>query len=175
MQKCAVIVDKSTVPVGTADKVHSVVQTELSKREQLPEFSVVSNPEFLKEGAAVDDFLRPDRVVIGADVERAINLMRTLYAPFQPNQERLIVMDIKSAELTKYTANVMLATRISFMNELALLAEKVGADIEHVCMEWVQTSASGTIVFMPVAAMATPVFQRKCKRCSGLPKNLNQI
>lgn len=132
MQEYKVVVDKSTVPVGTADKVYAAVQDELSKRGQALEFSVVSNPEFLKEGAAVDDFMRPDRVVIGAEDERAINLMRTLYAPFQRNHERLIVMDIKSAELTKYAANAMLATRISFMNELALLAEKLGADIEHV-------------------------------------------
>ena len=127
-----VIVDKSTVPVGTADKVRAAVAGELEKRGVEVPYSVVSNPEFLKEGAAVEDFMRPDRIVVGADDERAINLMRTLYAPFQRNRERLLVMDVKSAELTKYAANAMLATRISFMNELANLAEKLGADIEMV-------------------------------------------
>ena len=142
MTEYKVIVDKSTVPVGTADKVKHAVQEELNKRgiTTLPRpqagegvlFSVVSNPEFLKEGAAIDDFNRPDRIVIGADDEHAIEHMRKMYAPFQRNHDRLMVMDIKSAELTKYAANAMLATRISFMNELANLAEKVGADIEHV-------------------------------------------
>jgi UDPglucose 6-dehydrogenase len=132
MQSPKIIVDKSTVPVGTADKVHAVIKEELAKRGANIEFSVVSNPEFLKEGAAVEDFMRPDRVVIGAETETAIAAMRDLYAPFQRNHERLLVMDIRSAELTKYAANAMLATRISFMNELALLAEKLGADIEHV-------------------------------------------
>ncbi len=127
-----VVVDKSTVPVGTADKVSAAIAEELAARGVPLEYSVVSNPEFLKEGAAVDDFMRPDRIVIGADNERAVDLMRALYAPFQRNHERLIVMDVRSAELTKYAANAMLATRISFMNELANLAEKLGADIEHV-------------------------------------------
>lgn len=127
-----VVVDKSTVPVGTADKVRAAVADELAKRKSDAKFAVVSNPEFLKEGAAVDDFMRPDRIVVGADDEQAILLMRALYAPFQRNHERLVVMDVRSAELTKYAANAMLATRISFMNELALLAEKMGADIEQV-------------------------------------------
>jgi UDPglucose 6-dehydrogenase len=127
-----VIVDKSTVPVGTADKVRAEIREELAGRGTDLGFSVVSNPEFLKEGAAVEDFMRPDRVIIGAEDERAIALMRELYAPFQRNHERIIVMDVRSAELTKYAANAMLATRISFMNELALLAEKLGADIELV-------------------------------------------
>ncbi|WP_026685506.1 UDP-glucose dehydrogenase family protein [Azovibrio restrictus] len=127
-----VIVDKSTVPVGTADKVNAAVADELKKRGVEIPYSVVSNPEFLKEGAAVEDFMRPDRIVVGAEDDRAIHLMRALYAPFQRNHERLIVMDVKSAELTKYAANAMLATRISFMNELANLAEKLGADIEAV-------------------------------------------
>ena len=132
MTEYKVIVDKSTVPVGTADKVKLAVQEELNKRKLKTDFSVVSNPEFLKEGAAIDDFNRPDRIVIGAEDEAAIKVMRDMYAPFQRNHDRLIVMDIKSAELTKYAANAMLATRISFMNELANLAERVGADIEHV-------------------------------------------
>ena len=132
MQEYKVIVDKSTVPVGTADKVRAAVQEELGKRGAQLEFSIASNPEFLKEGAAVDDFMRPDRIVLGAEDARAVELMRSLYAPFNRNHDRLIVMDVKSAELTKYAANAMLATRISFMNELALLAEKMGADIENV-------------------------------------------
>ena len=132
MDEYKVIVNKSTVPVGTAEQVRAAIQQELDKRGTKIEFSVVSNPEFLKEGSAIDDFNRPDRIVIGADNARAIQIMRELYAPFQRNHERLMIMDIKSAELTKYAANAMLATRISFMNELANLAEKVGADIEHV-------------------------------------------
>jgi UDPglucose 6-dehydrogenase len=127
-----VVVDKSTVPVGTADKVKAAIADELAKRGQEMEFAVVSNPEFLKEGAAVEDFMRPDRIVVGADDERAIHLMRALYAPFQRNRDKLVVMDVRSAELTKYAANAMLATRISFMNELALLADRMGADIEMV-------------------------------------------
>ncbi|HMM86817.1 UDP-glucose/GDP-mannose dehydrogenase family protein [Azohydromonas sp.] len=127
-----VVVDKSTVPVGTADRVHAAIAGELAARGVRLNFSVVSNPEFLKEGAAVDDFMRPDRVIVGADDERAVLLMRSLYAPFVRSRDRLLVMDIRSAEFTKYAANAMLATRISFMNELALLAEKLGADIERV-------------------------------------------
>jgi UDPglucose 6-dehydrogenase len=127
-----VVVDKSTVPVGTADRVRSVIADELGRRDVRVPYAVVSNPEFLKEGAAVEDFMRPDRIVVGADDEQAVLLMRALYAPFQRNHERLVVMDVRSAELTKYAANAMLATRISFMNEMALLAEQLGADIELV-------------------------------------------
>ena len=127
-----VIVDKSTVPVGTADKVRAAILEEQAMRSVNVPFSVVSNPEFLKEGAAVEDFMKPDRIVVGAEDAHAIEVMRALYAPFQRNHERVIVMDVKSAELTKYAANAMLATRISFMNELALLAEQLGADIERV-------------------------------------------
>ena len=127
-----VVVGKSTVPVGTADKVRASIQEELAARGLNTKFSTVSNPEFLKEGAAVADFMRPDRIIIGAEDAQAIDLMRQLYAPFQRSHERLIVMDVRSAELTKYAANAMLATRISFMNELANLAEKLGADIELV-------------------------------------------
>ena len=126
------IVDKSTVPVGTGDAVESVVREVLAARGVPLAFSVVSNPEFLKEGAAVDDFMRPDRVVIGADDEQAVHLMRSVYGPFVRNRDRMLVMDRRSAELTKYAANAMLATRISFMNELANLAERLGADIELV-------------------------------------------
>ncbi len=127
-----VIVNKSTVPVGTADRVRETIAAELARRGVDLSFAVASNPEFLKEGAAVEDFMRPDRVVIGSDDERAIGLLRAVYAPFQRNHERLLVMDVRSAELTKYAANAMLATRISFMNELANLADALGADIEHV-------------------------------------------
>lgn len=127
-----VVVDKSTVPVGTADKVKAAIQDELAVRGVTVPFAVVSNPEFLKEGAAVEDFMRPDRIVVGAEDDQAIYLMRALYAPYIRNHDRIFVMDVKSAELTKYAANAMLATRISFMNELANLAEQVGADIESV-------------------------------------------
>ena len=127
-----VIVDKSTVPVGTADKVRAKIADALTSRGIELKFAVVSNPEFLKEGAAVDDFMRPDRIIIGSDDERASLLMRAVYSPFMRNHDKLVVMDVRSAEFTKYAANAMLATRISFMNELALLAERVGADIEWV-------------------------------------------
>jgi UDPglucose 6-dehydrogenase len=134
MNEYKVVVDKSTVPVGTADKVRAALKEELAARKSSLDFSVVSNPEFLKEGDAVADFMRPDRIVIGADDERAIRLMRELYAQFNRNHDRIVVMDVRSAELTKYAANAMLATRISFMNELANLADVVGADIEQVRM-----------------------------------------
>ena len=127
-----VVIDKSTVPVGTADKVRAAIAEELAARGVSIDHAVVSNPEFLKEGAAVEDFMRPDRIIVGTDDERAALLMRALYSPFTRNHDRLLVMDTRSAEFTKYAANAMLATRISFMNELALLAEKIGADIELV-------------------------------------------
>jgi UDPglucose 6-dehydrogenase len=127
-----VVVNKSTVPVGTGDKVRQAIDDELALRGATPSFSVVSNPEFLKEGAAVADFMRPDRIVVGTDSEPALGVMRALYEPFLRNHDRLLSMDIRSAELTKYAANAMLATRISFMNELALLAERLDADIESV-------------------------------------------
>ena len=132
MTEFKIVVVKSTVPVGTADRVRETIAQELEQRGATIPFAVVSNPEFLKEGAAVEDFMRPDRVVIGAEDERAIAAMRAVYAPFQRNHERLLLMDVRSAELTKYAANAMLATRISFMNELANLADALGADIEHV-------------------------------------------
>lgn len=126
------VMDKSTVPVGTADKVRATVQAALDKRGVEHEFDVVSNPEFLKEGAAIEDFMKPDRIVVGTDNPRPSQLMRELYAPFNRNRDRLLIMDIRSAELTKYAANSMLATKISFMNEMAQIAEEVGADIENV-------------------------------------------
>jgi UDPglucose 6-dehydrogenase len=127
-----VVIDKSTVPVGTADRVRETIAAELATRDMTVEFDVVSNPEFLKEGAAIADFMKPDRVVVGTDSARALELLRQLYEPFTRNRERLVVMDVRSAELTKYAANAMLATKISFMNELAGIAERVGADIEKV-------------------------------------------
>src|SRR6266851_7186933 len=132
MTEYKVVVTKSTVPVGTADKVREAVGTALAARQTAVEFDTVSNPEFLKEGAAIGDFMRPDRVIIGTDSERATELLRSLYEPFTHNRDRMIVMDVRSAELTKYAANAMLATKISFMNELANLSEHFGADIESV-------------------------------------------
>lgn len=127
-----IVVDKSTVPVGTADKVKAAINTVLDERQASLEFDVVSNPEFLKEGSALDDFMKPDRIIIGTDNPRTAELLKALYGPFNRSRERVITMDIRSAELTKYAANAMLATKISFMNELANLAERLGADIEHV-------------------------------------------
>ncbi len=132
MTSYRLVVDKSTVPVGTADAVRAAIGDELRQRKLDVKYSVVSNPEFLKEGAAIDDFMRPDRIVVGADDAEAFRIMRSLYAPFQRNHDKIFEMDVRSAELTKYAANAMLATRISFMNELANLAERLGADIEHV-------------------------------------------
>jgi UDPglucose 6-dehydrogenase len=132
LDRYAVIVNKSTVPVGTADRVRKAVAAELSTRGAEIDFDVVSNPEFLKEGDAVEDCLRPDRIVLGSSSERAIELLRKLYAPFNRNHDRTVVMDVRSAELTKYAANAMLATKISFMNEIANIAERVGADVELV-------------------------------------------
>jgi len=132
MTRPLVVVDKSTVPVGTADKVRETIATTLAGRDADIDFNVVSNPEFLKEGAAVEDCMRPDRIVIGADSEAAVERLRRLYVPFNRNHDRIVVMDVRSAELTKYAANAMLATKISFMNEMAAIAEQVGADIEHV-------------------------------------------
>ncbi|MGI9213450.1 MAG: UDP-glucose dehydrogenase family protein [Methylococcaceae bacterium] len=127
-----VVVNKSTVPVGTADKVRETINRVLEDRQKKIEFDVVSNPEFLKEGAAIEDFMKPDRIIVGTDNPRTTELLRALYAPFNRNHDRLVCMDIRSAELTKYAANAMLATKISFMNELANLAERLGADIEKV-------------------------------------------
>ena len=132
MDEYRIVVDKSTVPVGTADKVKAAILGALKKRGKSIEFDVVSNPEFLKEGDAIDDFMKPDRIVVGTDNPRTTELLKSLYEPFNRNHDRVISMDIRSAELTKYAANAMLATKISFMNELANLAERFGADIEHV-------------------------------------------
>ncbi len=128
----AVVVNKSTVPVGTADRVRAIIDRELAERGIAVAFDVVSNPEFLKEGAAIDDFMKPDRIVVGSDTQHGIDVMREIYAPFNRNHGRMLVMDVRSSEFTKYAANAMLATKISFMNELANIAERVGVDIEHV-------------------------------------------
>lgn len=132
MSKRLIVVDKSTVPIGTADKVKATIQSELDERGENIEFHVVSNPEFLKEGAAIDDFMKPDRVVIGADSDYAFDKMKQLYSPFCRTHDRFITMDIRSAEMTKYAANTMLATKISFMNEIANICERVGADANKV-------------------------------------------
>lgn len=132
IERPTVVVNKSTVPVGTADKVQAAIQAELEQRDKAIAFDVVSNPEFLKEGDAVNDCMRPDRIVIGAASPSAVEKLRRLYAPFNRNHERIVVMDVRSAELTKYAANAMLATKISFMNEIANIAERVGADVEQV-------------------------------------------
>ncbi|MGB5628728.1 MAG: UDP-glucose/GDP-mannose dehydrogenase family protein, partial [Woeseiaceae bacterium] len=132
MEAYRIVIDKSTVPVGTADKVKAEISRVLEERGAAIEFDVVSNPEFLKEGAAISDFMKPDRIIVGTDNPRTTELLRSLYEPFNRNHDRLISMDIRSAELTKYAANAMLATKISFMNELANLAERFGADIEKV-------------------------------------------
>ncbi|HEK24772.1 MAG TPA: UDP-glucose/GDP-mannose dehydrogenase family protein, partial [Hydrogenobaculum sp.] len=132
MNRHKYVINKSTVPVGTAIKVREVIQEELDKRGVNISFDVISNPEFLKEGAAIEDFMKPDRVVVGADSKEAMELMKELYAPFTRNHERFIAMDVKSAEMTKYAANAMLATKISFMNEIANICERVGADVNKV-------------------------------------------
>jgi UDPglucose 6-dehydrogenase len=132
MTEYRILVDKSTVPVGTADRVADTVREVQASRGQTVEFDVVSNPEFLKEGAAIEDFMRPDRIIVGTDNPRTGELLRALYAPFNRSHDRLMLMDVRSAELTKYAANAMLATKISFMNELSNIAEAVGADIEKV-------------------------------------------
>lgn len=127
-----IVVDKSTVPVGTAQKVKNTIQKELARRNVNYKISVIANPEFLKEGNAVDDFTKPDRIIVGSDDDEVTEIMRELYAPFTPNREQFIVMDIKSAEMSKYAANAMLATRISFMNEIANICERVGANVNNV-------------------------------------------
>ena len=158
-----VIATKSTVPVGTADKISLEVRDALQKRSKAIGFSVVSNPEFLKEGAAVEDFLRPDRIIIGSDDARATALLRELYAPFQRNHERLMLMGVRSAELAKYAANAMLATRISFMNELANLAEAIGADIEEVRRGIGADHRIGTHFLYPGAGFGGSCFPKDVK------------
>jgi UDPglucose 6-dehydrogenase len=163
MNDYRVVVNKSTVPVGTADRVRTAIDEELSKRNSKIPFSVVSNPEFLKEGAAVEDFMRPDRIIVGSEDERATALLRALYAPFQRNHDRLMVMRVRSAELAKYAANAMLATRISFMNELANLAEGIGADIEEVRRGIGSDPRIGTHFLYPGAGFGGSCFPKDVK------------
>jgi UDPglucose 6-dehydrogenase len=163
MDDYRVVVDKSTVPVGTADKVKEEIHKQLKARGKQIPFSVVSNPEFLKEGAAVEDFMRPDRIIVGSDDERATALLRELYAPFQRNHDRLMLMGVRSAELAKYAANAMLATRISFMNELANLAEVLGADIEEVRRGIGTDPRIGTHFLYPGAGFGGSCFPKDVK------------
>jgi UDPglucose 6-dehydrogenase len=163
MEDYRVVVNKSTVPVGTADKVAGVIANALKARNKSIAFSVVSNPEFLKEGAAVEDFMRPDRIIVGSGDERATALLRELYAPFQRNHDRLMLMSVRSAELAKYAANAMLATRISFMNELANLAEALGADIEEVRRGIGSDPRIGTHFLYPGAGFGGSCFPKDVK------------
>ena len=158
-----VVIDKSTVPVGTADKVRAVMADTLKQRGAEIAFDVVSNPEFLKEGAAVADCMRPERIVIGTDNPAAIEPIRELYEPFNRNHDRMILMDVRSAELTKYAANCMLATKISFMNEIANLAEILGADIEKVRQGIGSDSRIGYHFIYP-AVTAVPASRKMCRR-----------
>jgi UDPglucose 6-dehydrogenase len=163
MLEYRVVVNKSTVPVGTAGRVSEVITKALRERKKKIPFSVVSNPEFLKEGAAVEDFMRPDRIIVGSDDERATALLRELYAPFQRNHDRVMLMGVRSAELAKYAANAMLATRISFMNELANLAEALGADIEEVRRGIGSDPRIGTHFLYPGAGFGGSCFPKDVK------------
>jgi UDPglucose 6-dehydrogenase len=170
MQKRLLIVDKSTVPIGTADKVRLTVQKELDARNSDLEFEVVSNPEFLKEGAAINDFMKPDRVVIGADTEFALKKMKELYAPFFRTHDRFITMDIRSAEMTKYAANAMLATKISFMNEIANICEKVGADANKVRIGIGSDQRIGYHFIYPGAGYGGSCFPKDVKALTKIAK-----
>jgi UDPglucose 6-dehydrogenase len=170
MQKRLVVVDKSTVPIGTADKVKATIQKELDQRCSDLEFDVVSNPEFLKEGAAIADFMKPDRVVIGSDSDFAIKKMRQLYNPFFRDQDRFICMDIRSAEMTKYAANAMLATKISFMNEIANICEKVGADASQVRIGIGSDQRIGYSFIYPGAGYGGSCFPKDVKALTKIAK-----
>jgi UDPglucose 6-dehydrogenase len=163
MSEYRIVIDKSTVPVGTADKVSAEIAAALARRQVAVEYDVVSNPEFLKEGAAIDDFMRPDRVVVGTGNPRVMELMRALYEPFTRSRERFVVMDVRSAELTKYAANAMLATKISFMNELSRIAEQVGADIEKVRVGIGSDSRIGYSFMYPGAGYGGSCFPKDVK------------
>lgn len=160
----AIVVDKSTVPVGTADKVRATIERALVDRGAQIEFEVVADPKFLKEGAAVEDCMRPDRNVIGTDSEAALEVMKRLYAPFNPNHERIVAMDVRSAELNKYAANAMLATKISFMNEIANIAEQVGADAEMVRRRIDSDPRIGWRFIYLGPAMVARVSRKTCRR-----------
>jgi UDPglucose 6-dehydrogenase len=177
-----VVVNKSTVPVGTADRVRETVERVLRERKQQVPFDVVSNPEFLKEGAAISDFNKPDRIIVGSGSERAIELMKQLYKPFNRNHDRLLVMDVRSAELTKYAANAMLATKISFMNELAGLAERLGADIEKVRVGIGSDPRIGYSFIYPGCGFGGSCFPKDVKALArtatevgGMPEILNAV
>ena len=172
MNDYRIVVDKSTVPVGTADKVRNTINEVLAAHNKAIEFDVVSNPEFLKEGAAIDDFMKPDRIIVGTDNPRTAELLRVLYGPFNRNHDRLFAMDIRSAELTKYAANAMLATKISFMNELANLAEKLGADIEKVRLGIGSDPRIGYHFFYPGCGYGGSCFPKDVK---ALERTASQI
>ena len=173
MQSSLVVVDKSTVPVGTADKVRETIQAELDKRKSSLTFDVVSNPEFLKEGAAIEDFIKPDRVVIGADNEVSLQKMKELYAPFFRSSDRFIGMDIRSAEMTKYAANAMLATKISFMNEMANICERVGADVNHVRTGIGSDKRIGYSFIYPGCGYGGSCFPKDVKALTRLAKDVD--
>ena len=171
MENYAVIVDKSTVPVGTADKVRNEVKSSLKKRNKNINFDVVSNPEFLKEGAAVDDFLKPDRIILGVASNKAAEVMSELYAPFTRNHERIIKMGVRDAEMTKYTANAMLATKISFMNEIANLCDLMGVDVEQVRLGIGSDSRIGYSFIYPGAGYGGSCFPKDVKALAHMAGN----
>lgn len=173
MQHRIVVVDKSTVPVGTADKVRAIIQQELDIRNANLEFDVVSNPEFLKEGDAINDFMRPDRIVIGYDTEFALKKMKELYSPFFRTHDRFITMDIRSAEMTKYAANAMLATKISFMNEIANICEKVGANVNDVRLGIGSDSRIGYSFIYPGVGYGGSCFPKDVNALSNMAKEFN--
>ncbi len=173
MNKRLIVVDKSTVPVGTADKVKETIQKELDGRNISTEFDVVSNPEFLKEGDAISDFMKPDRVVIGAESEYAFEKMRELYSPFTMSRERFIGMDIRSAEMTKYAANAMLATKISFMNEIANICERVGADVNNVRVGIGSDRRIGYSFIYPGAGYGGSCFPKDVKALKKIAEEYN--
>jgi len=168
----SVIVDKSTVPVGTADKVKSTICSELERRKLRIDFDVVSNPEFLKEGAAVNDFLKPDRIIVGADSKRAQKIMRRLYAPFSRNREKIILMNVRDAEMTKYAANSMLATKISFMNEISNICERLGVDVENVRKGIGSDSRIGYSFIYPGCGYGGSCFPKDVKALIKTSKNI---
>ena len=173
MKHRLVVVDKSTVPVGTADKVKATIQKELDRRNVALEFDVVSNPEFLKEGDAINDFMKPDRVVVGAETEYSIDKMKQLYTPFTMSREKFISMDIRSAEMTKYAANAMLATKISFMNEIANICERVGADVNNVRIGIGSDSRIGYSFIYPGAGYGGSCFPKDVKALKKIAEENN--